>query len=154
MAEQNLDENFYEAAIRHWIGGCVLEEAEEYDSAVGMHGFAAECVLKKIWERMLWKMEQTADAGSKPKDYRHFGEILFRDIAMMFSGGTGVTDVIDPAGGLRLAKIHLPQVLFQKHPDRRYFRDNLYSAEDARICRMAAQKLIWEMVRMRLDGYI
>lgn len=146
MANENFSEDFYEAAIRHWIGGCILEDAQEYDSAVCMQGFSAECALKKIWETM--------DTSNPPKKYSHFGEALFRDISMMLFDGTGVTDVIAPAGALRLANIHLPQVLFQKHPDRRYFCDNTYSAEDTKICRDAAQDLLLEMVRMRLDGYI
>lgn len=34
-------ENFYEAAIRHWIGGAILEEQEEYANAVCMPALAA-----------------------------------------------------------------------------------------------------------------
>ena len=44
------DEEFYEAAVRHWIDGTILEQQEEYDNAVCMQGFAAECALKKIME--------------------------------------------------------------------------------------------------------
>ena len=44
-------ENFYEAAVRHWIDGTILQEQEEYDNAVCMQGFAAECALKKLWKR-------------------------------------------------------------------------------------------------------
>ena len=46
------NEDFYEAAIRHWIGGRILEREEEYDNAVCMQGFAAECALKKIMEKI------------------------------------------------------------------------------------------------------
>ena len=45
-------ENFYEAAVRHWIDGTILQEQEEYDNAVCMQGFAAECALKKIMEKV------------------------------------------------------------------------------------------------------
>ena len=30
------DEEFYEAAVRHWIDGTILEQQEEYDNAVCM----------------------------------------------------------------------------------------------------------------------
>lgn len=39
------NEDFYEAAIRHWLDGSILEEQGEYDNAVCMQGFAAECAL-------------------------------------------------------------------------------------------------------------
>lgn len=48
---QNGDEDFYGAAVRHWVDGAILEEQGEYDSAVCMQGFAAECALKKILEK-------------------------------------------------------------------------------------------------------
>lgn len=34
-----MEENFYDAAVRHRIDGKILEESEEYDSAVCMQGF-------------------------------------------------------------------------------------------------------------------
>lgn len=42
-----MEEDFFEAAIRHWYDGKLLEEEQEYDNAVCMQGFAAECALKK-----------------------------------------------------------------------------------------------------------
>ena len=44
-------EDFYEAAVRHWIDGIILEEQNEYDNAVCMQGFAAECALKRVWKK-------------------------------------------------------------------------------------------------------
>lgn len=38
-----MEEDFFEAAIRHWYDGKLLEEEQEYDNAVCMQGFAAEC---------------------------------------------------------------------------------------------------------------
>ena len=43
-----MGENYYDVAVRHWIDGKILEENEEYDNAVCMQGFSAECALKKI----------------------------------------------------------------------------------------------------------
>lgn len=39
------DENFYEAAIRQWVDGKILEEEGEYDNAVCLQGFAADCAF-------------------------------------------------------------------------------------------------------------
>lgn len=139
------NEDFYEAAIRHWIDGSILEGQGEYDNAVCMQGFAAECALKKIMD-MLHVMNDV-------KKYSHFGEELFEDIKMILSGDPELTALINPSYGLRLSAILLPVVLFQDHPGRRYFKDESYSKEDARECKNAANALIKEMAKMYLDGY-
>lgn len=140
------EENFYEAAIRHWTAGILLEHQEEYDNAVCMQGFAAECALKKITERIY-------DIDTLKK-YGHLGENLFQDIKTMLSGDLGLASMLDPSCGLRLSAISLPAVLFQEHPERRYFSDGIYSRTDAENCRNAVTHLLKEMVSMRLDGYI
>ena len=140
------NEDFYEAAIRHWTDGKVLEQQEEYDNAVCLQGFAAECALKTI-------MERTNNVGYIKK-YSHFGDVLFEDIKMMLLGDIGLTVMIDPACGLRLSTISLPEILFQDHPERRYFKDGIYSKIDAEACRNAVEDLMKEMAYMRLDGYI
>lgn len=43
-----MQENFFDAAIRNWQDAYILEKADEYDNAVCLHGFAAECSLKAI----------------------------------------------------------------------------------------------------------
>lgn len=143
---QNGDEDFYGAAVRHWVDGAILEEQGEYDSAVCMQGFAAECALKKILEK--------GRSNEEIRKYGHFGPGLLRDIEMMLLGDISLAAVIDPACGLRLSSFSLPEILFYQHPDRRYFRDGIYSDEDARECRNAAEDLLKEMFRLRLDGYI
>ncbi len=140
------DENFYEAAIRHLYDGKVLEQREEYDNAVCMQGFAAECALKKMLERVCSREEV--------RRYSHFGDVLFEDIKMMLLGDMGLTAIIDPACALRLSAILLPEILFSNHPERRYFEDGIYSKEDAEACKNAAEALVKEMVYMCLDGYI
>ena len=77
------NEDFYEAAIRHWIDGIILDEKGEYDNAVCMYGFAAECALKKIMD-MLHVMNDV-------KRYNHFGEELFQDIKMILLGDLELT---------------------------------------------------------------
>ena len=77
-------EDFYESAIRHWIDGSILEENEEYDNAVCMQGFAAECALKRIMERIC--------SSSNIRKYSHFGEALFQDIVMMLTGDVAAVE--------------------------------------------------------------
>lgn len=140
------NEDFYEAALRHWIDGSILEDQGEYDNAVCMQGFAAECSLKKIME-MLHVAEDI-------RKYGHFGEELFQDIKVILSGDNELPSMINPACGLRLSSISLPEILFQDHPQRRYFKDGIYSKADAENSRAAADQLIKEMVNMQLDGYV
>ena len=111
-----------------------------------MQGFAAECALKKIMERIC--------SSSDVRRYSHFGEVLFQDIIMMLTGDMGLTMMIDPACALRLSQIVLPEVLFRDHPERRYFGDDKFVRKDAEDCRKAAGCLIRELALMRLDGYV
>lgn len=96
------DEEFYEAAIRHWMDGTILEQQEEYDNAVCMQGFAAECALKKIMDRI--------NLGGDSTEYSHYGESLFQDIKMILDGDFALTTMLDPACGLRLSAISIPEV--------------------------------------------
>lgn len=140
------NEDFYEAAIRHWIDGKILQEQGEYDNAVCMQGFAAECALKKIMDMV--------HVAEDVKRYSHLGEELFQDIKMILSGDIELATMINPAFGLRLSAMTLPKTLFQDHPERRYFKDELYSKANAEECANAAECLIREMAGMRLDGYL
>ena len=140
------NEDFYDAAIRHWIDGEILEEQEEYDNAVCMQGFAAECALKAIL-----KVGCPDDIVRK---YSHYGKELFRDVVMMLSGDIHLAAMTNPATGLRLSQIVLPDILFRNHPERRYYMDGKYSKEDAEQCRNATDSLIREITSLCLDGYM
>lgn len=140
-----MDENFYEAAIRHWVDGCILEAQEEYDNAVCMQGFAAECALKAILGK---------EYPENTRRYGHRGKELFVDIEMILLGDMGLTAMLDPASGMRLSRIPLPDILFDKHPERRYYGDKTYSKEDAEICRTVAERCIKVISGLRLDGYL
>ena len=48
-----MKESFFDASIRHWYDACILESAGEYDNAVCLHGFAAECALKTIFQQCI-----------------------------------------------------------------------------------------------------
>lgn len=140
------NEDFYESAVRHWIGGCILIENEEYDNAVCFYGFAAECALKAMMERI--------NENSDVKKYGYFGGPLFQDMKMMLSADLASTVMMDPVWGLRLSDLSIPDILFKDHPKRRYFEDGIYTRADAEICQEAAKNLLSEMVSMRLDGYL
>lgn len=139
-------ENFYEAAVRHWIDGRILEENGEYDNAVCMQGFAAECALKE--------MLMGGFSEEEVRKYSHDGENLFKDLVMMLSNDNALLSVWDPSLGLKLSEICLFPKLFQGHPERRYYSDGSYSEEDARSCRESAELILQELFRLYLDGYM
>ncbi len=141
-----MEEDFFEAAIRHWYDGKLLEEEQEYDNAVCMQGFAAECALKKILLSRLQREEVVR--------YGHNLEVLFQDLQMLLTSDRDMISILDPAAGFRLSKINLSAILFENHPDRRYYSDGKYSSEDARVCRECAEVLLAEMCRLYIDGYI
>ena len=141
-----MEENFYDAAVRHWLDGKILEENEEYDNAVCMQGFSAECTLKKIL------------LAGIPEDvirkYSHEGNSMLDDLVMLLMNDNEALSILDPACGLRPSKIFLPQILFANHPERRYYSDSTYSKEDAKLCRETTEQLLSEMFRLYVDGYI
>lgn len=148
-------EDFYEAAVRHWIDGIILEEQKEYDNAVCMQGFAAECALKKIMEKVRSiKMRDSDEIEKYKKGYSHLGEAMMRDIQIMLLVDMELLAILEPSCALKLSKMELPHILFQDHPERRYFRDGTYTKADAEDCRKAADSLIKEMMYMRVDGYL
>jgi len=92
--------------------------------------------------------------SSVTRKYSHSGEMLFQDIIMILAGDIGLTTMIDPACVLRLSQITLPEIVFQHHPERRYFKDGIYAKKDVEVCRNAVDGLIREMALLRLDGYL
>ncbi len=148
-------ENFYEAAVRHWIDGTILQEQEEYDNAVCMQGFAAECALKKIMEKVRSvKMSTSGEIEKYKKQYSHWGETLLQDIQIMLLADMELLTILEPSCALKLSKTELPLILFKDHPQRRYFKDGAYTKADAEACQKAAGGLIKEMLHMRVDGYL
>lgn len=43
-----MEEHFYEAAIRHYVDGTILQQEECSDNAVYLYGNSAECALKSL----------------------------------------------------------------------------------------------------------
>lgn len=141
-----MEENFYKAAVRHWVDGKILEENGEYDNAVCMQGFSAECALKKILSKGI--------SEEVIRKYSHEGNSMLQDLVMMFMSDNESLSILNPACGLVLSQIYLPEVLFADHPARRYYSDGKYSEENARVCREATEQILNEMFKLYIDGYI
>lgn len=102
-------------------------------------------------------MKAILEAGypiERIRRYSHGGEALLDDIEMMLLGDMELTVMIDSATGLRLSQISFPEILFKNHPERRYYKDDVYQEGDAISCRIAVDGLIREIARLYVDGYI
>ena len=72
-----MNENYFEAAVRHWVDGKILEENGEYDNAVCMQGFAAECAMKKILSGGF--------SDGEVRRYSHQGETLLQEAELVLT---------------------------------------------------------------------
>ena len=141
-----MQENFFDAAVRNWQDACILEDAGEYDNAVCLHGFAAECALKAILQEGISKNVVTK--------YGHNIHLLLKDILSFSENDIKIASILDPSFGLRLSGIQLEDILFSDHPARRYYEDGHYNGDDAVKCRENALAYVREMLRLYVDGYI
>lgn len=99
-----MQENFFDAAIRNWQDAYILEKADEYDNAVCLHGFAAECSLKAILQEGI-----SRDVVIK---YGHNIDLLLNDILSFSENDIKIASILDPSLGLRLSGIRLEDILF------------------------------------------
>ena len=88
------------------------------------------------------------------KKYSHDMKCLLEDILTMSANDVGIVSILDPSCGLRISEIGLEDILFENHPERRYFSNGHYSREDAEKCRENAHKFVKEMLELYVDGYI
>ena len=100
-----MHENFFDAAIRNWQDAYILEKADEYDNAVCLHGFAAECSLKAILQEGI-----SRDVVIK---YGHNIDLLLNDILSFSENDIKIASILDPSLGLRLSGIRLEDILFR-----------------------------------------
>lgn len=141
-----MHENYFDASVRHWYDAQILEDAGEYDNAVCMQGFAAECALKSIFQQCI--------SRENVVKYGHNIKLLLQDILSFSVNDIEIVSILDPSFGLRLLEIPLENILFLDHPKRRYFENEHYCKEDAVKCRENASAYLQEMLKLYVDGYI
>lgn len=147
-----MDENYYEAAIRHFVDGDILHQKGCYDNAVCLYCNSAECSLKSLIEVYY---------GEKSRDilqhrYGHHVDTLKEELYGFIANSTNalITPSLDPVLGLKLQDFDMPEILYKEHPVQRYYKNEYFSQNDAEICKRAAHFLIKELIRQHIDGYI
>lgn len=141
-------EDFYEAAIRHFVDGRILEMNECYDNALYLFGYAAECSLKCIMSEYL---SQSSNSGVR--GYNHNILELFENLND-FTGNDGIVSEFDPALGLKLQNLSFPEALSRNHPERRYLSNGQFNEKDVKECERVVEFLIKEMISLQIDGYL
>lgn len=146
-----MDENFYQAAIRHYVDGMILLQEECFDNAVGLFGNSAECALKSLVEVYCGEnSKQILKYG-----YSHEGKTLINDLCYFITNSNDISVLLlDPALALKLQGFVMPVSLFQNHPERRYAKDGEFHFQDAEDCKYAVGFLMREMIIQRIDGYL
>lgn len=135
-----MNENYYEAALRHFVDAITLENEEAYDNAVYLFGNSAECALKTLLKIYCG----VSGANILKGKYGHELNLIARDLSYFITNSSAV-GLLDPALGLKQQMFNIPEILFRNHPERRYAENEtslrqdivLYSTEgtqgDARV---------------------
>ena len=118
------NENFLQAAFRHAKDANILYDQQCYDNAMYHYGFAAECTIKAIAQRFYH-----SDADDLRKQYSHRMNALLLDEQFFDMLDQSIV-FLNPALLLGIDVIHVPTILVDGHPERRYFPDDSYTQMD------------------------
>ena len=139
------NENFLHAAFRHAKDANILYDQQCYDNAMYHYGFAAECAIKEIAHR--FGSSHTNDL----KKYSHYMDALLLD-EQFFDIMSQSIAFLSPALLLGIDALHVPPILIDGHPERRYFPDDSYSQVDCQQVRPYIQDMINFLTRELLDA--
>lgn len=142
-------EDYYGAALRHFVDAEILTREESYDNAVYLYGNSAECTLKTMI--MIYFGENGREILKNR--YKHDMKLLIQELLYFITNSSAMA-LLDPTLGLKLQAFALPKALFQEHPERRYAQNGKFAQEDAINCRQATRFLLDEMIKQSVDGYI
>ncbi|MFZ4700934.1 MAG: hypothetical protein ACOYMG_12870 [Candidatus Methylumidiphilus sp.] len=71
-----MDENFTQAALRHWRDAELLKEQNRVDNADQLYGFAAECAIKQA----LLHLPAFANHGNLHQPYKEHIDVLWNKV--------------------------------------------------------------------------
>ena len=141
---RNNKECFPIAAERHYTDSQYLLQHGRKDNAICHLAFSAECTLKTFWEayhKMNNSFREVKEVHSEEKlnDFlREYYWLTIKNPSFAF-----LTDLES-----------IPSILFQDHPERRYYEDQPYTVSVIEQCRRYAETLLKRLVECALDGQI
>ena len=128
------------ASMRHYFDGTILQNHGRFDNAMCHYAFSAECWIKL----MLY----------------HYLNVSFHRHDMMEDIMAHLHDYYEMLGFANpelypILKLSIPpEVLFDNHPDRRYWGDLPYSESQVSECQRFVESLMDNLVLAVLDGKV
>ncbi|MCI8591477.1 MAG: hypothetical protein HFI88_03820 [Lachnospiraceae bacterium] len=136
---QYTNDHFPEAAVRHFVDGKILQDADRADNAMCHYAFSAECAMKAIYEQIC------ANRGYR---LNHNVEEAWRDMQQYHAA----LQILDAKAGTLLGSRRIPEELFDGHPGRRYARDKGYTEGEMQGAGIFAEFLVRKLVSEVLNG--
>lgn len=130
------------AAARHNQDGKILLSTDRIDNAMCHFAFSAECSLKAFWEAFQEMNNRFPKVKFVHKE-KELNEFL-RDYYWL--------TVWNPTLAFLSGLETIPNILFQDHPDRRYYDNQNYTAEEIKKSEHYSDMLLQRLVECALDG--
>lgn len=139
MKKSDSKDDYPTAAVRHFCDANLLANNGRKDNAMCHYAFAAECAIKALY------MAYQAD---DPRKYGHTMKQIWNDINLYYN----VLAIMDAESGEWLGRMKIPEKLFCRHPERRYYKDIDYTDEEIGDSKYFTEQLIRKIVIQTLDG--
>ena len=137
-----MQDHYPEAAVRHYIDGKLLHENNRYDNAMCHYAFSAECAIKALIDQLRQiypailnrPRHEVLEDWQSITDYHDLLGVLYPQISML--GGLGTP----------------PAILFDGHPQRRYWNDKNYTSASLTACGEFVSQLSAWIISAAIDG--
>lgn len=149
------------AAARHYSDGELLKEHKRNDNAMCHYAFSSECGLKAFLEIFLnkdilfWSEYDLNKLGKVflNKKSSFIKKIKIHDVDELWKYYNWLSLVV-PDYALLTELESSPSVLFDNHPDRRYYDNQYYTDDDIESSRQYAKALLERLIACTIDGRI
>lgn len=138
----NHQDNYPEAAVRHYLDGVFLQQAGWYDNSLCHYAFSVECAAKAFAEQF-WLVYP----GSQGRKLHNVSDIL-----KSISDYSEILGTLDSRLSLIMGVVKPPTTLFHDHPERRYSNDTNYHTTDVDSCREFTEIWLEQVVLAAIDG--
>ena len=124
-----MEENYTDAAFRHWNDAQLLEKEDRVENADQLYGLAAECAIKKI----LVNLPAFANQGNLDKSFKEHINLLWdkvnhQSLQKSYPGLAAFLKAANPFSSWNV--------------DKRYFADGSIKKQELKDHREAAKRLL------------
>lgn len=137
-------DNFQEAAARHFIDAEILFNESRIDNSLCHYAFSTECIIKATVQNLL------PGTASIRRSIGHDITGTWDNISALID----LSETFDSESSVLLAQLTIPNLLFDNHPDRRYYADSSYTAEDIGDSKKSVGILFEKFLSYKIDGIL